>query len=517
MAIATTGQRPGWRAVLVGGLLLVGWATLAGGGSATHPELLLGGYWNTDLSSGDEVRMAMLLSWPDSPGEVQLWYEGLPTGVTLSDDGTGGDLVAGDGLYGLSFGLTGGSGLGRVVLEAVAVADFRQSSVWPYLRVRDDVGPGCLLQTNQDGFGNRLNHYSWAMATFGDHLYVGTLNMEAGIPTDIFNPQVVNTEGAEVWRYDGRVWEQSAVRGFANHPDCFGIREMVEHEGMLYAGTAALEDGCEVWRTADGLSWEPAMTGGFGNTLNQSVRGMYSHDGLLYVGLENAADGAELHVWDGTEWTALMTGGFGNISNRSIAKIIFFREKLWLLLWNFIGYEIWTYDFQNFRKVVGNGAPVAPGNGDFLNQGVLSAAVYNDRLYIGTVNILTGADIYRTADGINWVQIADRGYDYHKQAYFWRMKEYRGDLYIGTYVLGQGTTTFQEACRLYKMDRHERLTQVIGPEGTLAPEGIVGDNTNYGVRSLEVFRDRLFIGTAQCFYCDGRPGTQVWAFDPDCR
>ncbi len=39
-----------------------------------------------------------------------------------------------------------------------------------------------LEQVNEDGFGNHNNRYAWSMKSFGDHLFVGTLNTTLGLP-----------------------------------------------------------------------------------------------------------------------------------------------------------------------------------------------------------------------------------------------------------------------------------------------------------------------------------------------
>lgn len=486
---------------------------------AAEPHIRFAGYQPVTINGEPRLLFIAVPQWQNRLGKVQLLYEGLPTGISLWDDGTDGDAVADDGVYSYLLPRLAGAGPLSVALELQASEGTVRGPVWPHLTVNES-GPewGCLKQVNEDGFGGR-NFYSWAMTTFKDRLYVGTLNGRAGVPVIFDSFRAMDSDGTEIWRYDGTSWERAASGGFGDNPDCFGTRNLIEHNGRIYAGTANLTGGCEVWESSSGSNWRPIMRGGWGKPENQSVRGFLSHDGKLYVGVENSAQGCELWRWDGSTWENLVEGGFGDTSNRSVAEITYFQNKIWLLLWNLVGYQVYTLDpaTDTITQVVGPNAPVPPGNGDALNQGVLSSAVYNGKLYIGTVNIFTGADMYVTEDGRTWRQLVDRGFGYTKQAYIWWMKEYRGKLYLGCYTLGEGASTFQEAGRMYMMDEDERFTELVGPSGVLAPAGIVG-NVNYGIRSLEVFRDRLYLGTAQCFFCDPvRPGTQVWEYDLDCR
>lgn len=377
---------------------------------------------------------------------------------------------------------------------------------------------GCFTQVNDSGFGDDRNHYAWSMAAFNGHLYVGTMNLDLwgwfnglGPGDGIIDPL---TEGAEVWRYDGSTWEQVVDNGFKGDFHNFGTRNLHVHDGMLYAGTVNYLDGCELWRTADGTDWEPVMQGGFCHSSTGSVRGMATYNGLLYVGVESLLRGGEIHSWDGETWTRVADGGIDNRWNISVAELVPWRDHLWVFTWNPFGFEVYTYDGAAFEPVCGFGAPQPAGFGQITNLGAMGVQVYNDRLYMGTANFLFGADMFRTDDGVEWVQLVNNGFCDWRQAYIWRMKEYRGDLYIGTFHEGHLGSYMKEGARIYRMDASEEFEQIVGPKGTLMAEGF-GNDLNYGIRTLSVFDDKLFIGTAQCFFCPGRTGTEVWAYDPD--
>ncbi len=108
--------------------------------------ILLAGYVDTVLSSsaGGRLKIWALLSpevLPLTP-EVELYYNGVPAGVFLFDDGSHDDGASNDGLYGIAFDVAESSGLetGSITgIEMRAIDAFgNDGPLWPYLKVRDD-------------------------------------------------------------------------------------------------------------------------------------------------------------------------------------------------------------------------------------------------------------------------------------------------------------------------------------------------------------------------------------------
>lgn len=118
------------------------------------------------------------------------------------------------------------------------------------------VSPG---DSRSSGFGNPLNKYIWSMVvTSTDELWVGTAN---GKFVNFMTPQ---TEGCEIWRYDGINWEQMVgddsiflSNGFGYEKN-EGARSMIEFptsSGNVVVGTFKLvstrmvvpPEGCELW------------------------------------------------------------------------------------------------------------------------------------------------------------------------------------------------------------------------------------------------------------------------------
>jgi hypothetical protein len=157
---------------------------------------------------------------------------------------------------------------------------------------------------------------------------------------DVTDPPKVT----RVQEQDGRAWSPSGMTAF--DAEAFGSH--------LYFGTGAWDGSGEVWRSADGTEWEPVVTGGLGDPYNGRPYGLIAFDGHLYLVFCNVITGAE--VWrsnNGTTWEQVADAGWGD-TNNSYA--------------------------------------------DYFDK---AAAVFSDRLYIGTFNSANGGDIWKktvTAD-----------------------------------------------------------------------------------------------------------------------
>jgi hypothetical protein len=107
--------------------------------SASAPRIPLAGYLDSRVTVAEGGTLTML-AWVSDPdggtSEVEILVNGVPSGVKLPDDGTGGDLTAGDGVHMLSVPV--GPGLPPVPLLLELQATDRQgnvSGVWPYFNV----------------------------------------------------------------------------------------------------------------------------------------------------------------------------------------------------------------------------------------------------------------------------------------------------------------------------------------------------------------------------------------------
>jgi hypothetical protein len=160
---------------------------------------------------------------------------------------------------------------------------------------------------------------------------------------------------------------------------------------------------------------------------------------------------------------------------------------------------VWrTEDGLNFRQVVGPDSQAPSGFGIPENFTLYDLRAYRGYLYAGTGNF-NGFSLHRTADGINWEEIGRDGMGAPGNGeqnttnpgnnFAWRFEVFEDQLWLGIH-------NYQGA-RLWKTENGLDWTEVAGPNGIYAPEGF-GNPDNWGVRSLETYKDKLYIGTAQC-------------------
>ncbi len=107
------------------------------------PQIYLGGYWDTELdhTGGYLTMVAYVYELPvpiySTPIEVEIYYQGIPSGVKLLDNGVYPDPggIAGDNVFAL--GVPMESGLSPMTIELGLVANDgvrNLSKQWPYLR-----------------------------------------------------------------------------------------------------------------------------------------------------------------------------------------------------------------------------------------------------------------------------------------------------------------------------------------------------------------------------------------------
>lgn len=103
---------------------------------AVAGQTVLAGYWDTRMQAG-QAGTIKLMAFSASPVDgLEIGFGGVSAQVGLKDDGTGGDLVAGDGLYGLAVPLTPESAA-RYPVELFSVIGGQRSLSWPYLMVSE--------------------------------------------------------------------------------------------------------------------------------------------------------------------------------------------------------------------------------------------------------------------------------------------------------------------------------------------------------------------------------------------
>ncbi len=287
--------------------------------------------------------------------------------------------------------------------ESTALYDTQPFSSFLYFGTYTDDG-GEIWRTDgiswtqvvSGGFGDANNLIINALAVYSDALYAATGN---------FPPAIGGSgNGVEVWHSDSGgagSWTQVNTDGFGAGPTWIDLT-MDVYQNHLYIGLSRVTSSggalAELWRTDNGVDWTPVFTDGLGVAANTYVAAMAEFKGAFYIALRNTATGGQ--VWrstNGLNWTSVFTGGLGNPQNGRPYGLIPFDGYLYVVFNNpATGAEVWrTADGTNWHPVARDGWGDRNNmTADYFDKG---AAVFNDRLYIGTANMANGGEIWLLA------------------------------------------------------------------------------------------------------------------------
>lgn len=383
------------------------------------------------------------------------------------------------------------------------------------------------------GFGNHRNDYAWSMAVFKKKLYVGTLNLLGR---------------AEIWRSDSggpNTWEQVYnARLFSN----IGIRNLYADEDKTLYATTLHKKGAQILRSTDGVTWTTVAKKGLGNPKNRSIRCLTRFGEYLYAGV--GCDGADLYrSKNGLKWGLVKTiPDFKStmvfdpykdtrvMNNAMIGELAVFKDRLYAFTWTKDvdiqgmkainrneqnsdktnmpsapgAFEVWrSNDGVNWEKVVGQDDPYGNGMGFSLhdpenldNDVITSVAVFEGYLYLGTGHDYGKASIWRTSEGTQWEKVLDFYQVGEKFNYYvWRMYPFNNKLFVGTLNIGDSEIPGVTGAQIWSSDTGD--ADSFYPLVLNGFDGKVIQFTrdlylpkNCGIRSMSVFNDALFIGTA---------------------
>jgi hypothetical protein len=353
---------------------------------------------------------------------------------------------------------------------------------------------------NENGFGNKRNRYAWSMGMYTPpnevtpRLYVGTTSDFDGPPRpEIWSLPLDDLE-LKTWYQE----YQGKHRGF---------RKMKVFNDQLYVGT--LRDppffrwllylrgrwGCQLYRY-DGNEWMPVIDPGFG-TKCYSVRSMEIYKNQLYVGTSNLLHGGQ--IWRTKEgvtaprgledWEQCNDNGFGkDVQNTGIFSLKVFDNYLWAGTANGVsGCELWRYDGKNWERMSSHGFISR------FNIAAMNMEVFNNQLYIGTYNPESGSQIWRypAQTAFGWENIMTGGFYNPKNAYIWSLKTHKDKgidyLYAGTFI----GIELETGAELWRSETGN------GNEWECVVSNGFGDKCNYGIRNLISYKNQLFAGTAR--------------------
>ncbi|MCK4347455.1 MAG: hypothetical protein KAW47_02455, partial [Thermoplasmatales archaeon] len=390
---------------------------------------------------------------------------------------------------------------------------------------------------NEDEPGNNFNRYAWSIAKFKpkgsstDRLYVGT----ASLLPRLSKPEIYSSSNPK-------------KRGWDLEFECDqrGFRKMKVFDKKLYVGTSKDVPifrwlllflgkwGCKLYKYDgkgyNGEKWIQVIEDGFG-TKCHSIRSMEVYKSpsdkgkRLYVGAVNLLEGGQ--VWrsknddpsDQKDWEQINADGFGKgMLNNGVFTLKEFNGGLWAGTNNPTGCEIWKYDGTIWKDIAVGGFNTKN------NMAAMNMEVFDKKLYVGTFNPLCGSEIWRypASTESGWEKVVSGGFDNPNNIYIWSLKVYEDKgikyLYAGTFI----GVSLQKGAELWRSS-----TGGCNSWEKVVKNGF-NDHCNYGIRTLEIFRNHLYAGTARgptipldypkqkrIFYKECRLGCEVWKYPKD--
>ncbi len=272
---------------------------------------------------------------------------------------------------------------------------------------------------NDAGFGNDDNFSVVAMHEYGGCLYAMTRN---------------ESEGAEVWRYDGTAWlqvefpggETNGIYGNEHINNVWG--RMAVFNNKLYFGfSSGLQGnylnstGCEIWRY-DGSSWEPVVSDRRDSEESgtiTAIEGCRDDDGETTALITDSSKSWETDQWAGgvlqiasgrgifrkfdiTENTAdTLTVQQNDVAGNMGSEFTICQETTYNN--PFPKYSYATGDVETGDEYeIGTGWD-ENGFGEFWNKTITDMELHNGKLYVSTgLNYEYGAQVWYTEDGDTW-------------------------------------------------------------------------------------------------------------------
>ncbi len=428
------------------------------------------------------------------------------------------------------------------------------------------------------GFGDPWNKYSWSTNSFNNGLVVGTKNMHfdytmiagysdsantspaaqcyrtaTNIPSiyrglacaELYEAPAesgssADTRFSDIWRLDYGTKSWTRVR---HDTAAQGFRIMAQHNGSLYVGSdlgsfvAGVDlktgsagawnfPGSRILKSTDGINFtevtcDATVTGPCTSAVGQSTtnpnvnvsfRALASYNGKLYLGTFNPT-GGELWSYDGSIWTKVKkfspvdASGFPqNRYHPAVTELVVFNNKLYIGLGG-SGYDyLYSYDGTAVSQVANLPTLNSP-----TNIGVLKLfASTKNVLFIGNVDF--NGFYLQTLDTLgNFTKVTDNGFGNTSNAYAWSMAESGGRTVVGTFNTAFLNNAPRGSAELWSSDDNINWKQISLP--------VDFGFWNYGLRTLTVANNRLYVGTASNAISPDlitapiliAPGTEVWS------
>lgn len=354
-----------------------------------------------------------------------------------------------------------------------------------------------LIGGKNQGFGKNTNIGIRGIEIYNDELYLGTQSFNKSKIMEV--EDLKNIISIDYLSVDGLLPELPFIlkeNTFLSNIFSRYLRYINNYFLMLLLSRslnlamnarAKMSDGCEVWK--------------------------YNHSNNRWLQIVGDTAGADLPI------------GFGDTRNLAASVIKEFKGKLYIGTWTspLEGCELWRYDGNGWEQVVGKNALIKGGFNDSNNIAVWCIEEFNECLYVGTMNWdyteNGGCQVWRSKDGIHWSRVVDRGFrDFlpHSQqnvhnTYAWSIAIFQDQLYIGTFNTNSVFGFENSGCQLFRTKNGMDWEKVdcCGGDGFGEPE-------NYGIRSMAVYHDELYVASATDAYQLNGPnvqGCEIWKYD----
>lgn len=285
------------------------------------------------------------------------------------------------------------------------------------------------------------NDHVDSLAVFNGVLYASTANRSNTLVT-----------GTMLYSSDTGApnsWTQVVTAGFGD-PDNENFKDMVTFtvtETRWLCGGTSNDNGAEIWCTTDGVNWVLKNDNGFGSSANTLVASTGVFSEALYIGVVGSSQGSVWRTSDLETWTQVLT-----VTDRPRVEIVgVFSKTLYVAAGANDGRNASDPTIRIYQSGTGD-----PGSWQVLNTAldddvnntrtiVDGATVHNGALYLATMNAQTGAEVWRTTDGVNWTKVNSDGFGM-TETFAAELIPFNGYLYAWASNYKAGQQVWRTAC-----------------------------------------------------------------------
>jgi len=232
-------------------------------------------------------------------------------------------------------------------------------------------------------------------------------------------------------------WQQVSTVGLGDANNITSLN-LISFNNKLYASIGNYATpGARIFSSTDGVTWTQANTNGFGSATNLEAV-MAEYNSALYAGTDTLGAGP-VQLWkttNGSNWTQVGQNGFGDAGNVRIVGMKEFNNNLYVGVSNAItGAEVWRLDGSGtLTQVNTNGF-----DGTITVNIIFSLQEYNGALYAGAGTNATGAQVWKTTNGTTWTAVMQGGFGDTNNGLISTLFNFKGELYAGTINATTGT------------------------------------------------------------------------------